>query len=117
MLTEKWNSIQVCLDLVDVMLTYLLELATLFLHLKQLLLSKNISENKLFPFLQCSVFPFSPYLSVRISWSSFPSLDTALLSSGMEMKHFVALCQRAADWTLAWMVQQMFADYFIYLFI
>lgn len=69
------------------------------------------------PFLQFSVLSFSPFLIVVISQSSFPSFNTALLSSGMEMRHFVAPCQRATDWTLAWMVQQMFADCLIYLFI
>lgn len=67
------------------------------------------------PFLQFSVLSFSPFLIVVISQSSFPSFNTALLSSGMEMRHFVAACQRATDWTLAWMVQQMFADCLIYL--
>lgn len=69
------------------------------------------------PFLQFSVLSFSPFLIVVISQSSFPSFNTALLSSGMEMRHFVAPCQRATDWTLAWMVQQMFADCLIHLFI
>lgn len=67
------------------------------------------------PSPQFSVFPFSPFLIVVISQSSFPSFDTAFLSSGMEMRCSVAPCQRAADWTLAWMVRQMFADCFIYL--
>lgn len=68
--------------------------------------------------------------SLPASFSSFPLLQTSLLlflsvlatwhcsagrfrgqASGMEMRCTVALCQRAADWTLAWMVQQMFANF------
>lgn len=33
-------------------------------------------------------------------------------ASGMEMRCTVAPCQGVADWTLAWMVQQMFAVFF-----
>lgn len=32
----------------------------------------------------------------------------------MEMRSPVAQCQRAADWTLAWMVEQMFAFFFFF---
>lgn len=64
-----------------------------------------------------SFFPFHfPPISLP---SLFPPHDTAVLAglwwgfrNGNEMHGMVALCQRAADWTLAWMVQQMFADFF-----
>lgn len=69
--------------------------------------------------------PFSPVPSLfsLLIFTNFPPLpslvsqrDTAVLALGMEMRCLVALCQGAADWTLAWMVQQMFADFFFFLF-
>lgn len=71
--------------------------------------------------------PVSVFFSHTNKDTSFPSLlsffslslpsrvpphDAAMPASGVEMRCAVALCQRAADWTLASTVQQMFADFF-----
>lgn len=68
---------------------------------------KHFSSRHSLPLCFSSPPNFTPFPSL------LPPHDTAMLASGMEMRCTVALCQRAADWTLAWMVQQMFADFFI----
>lgn len=108
---EQHNSI-FYLDLDDALLTHSCVRVTIFFKLNTQAFSFCRYNNTpfppspaLFPFPLPSNFTHSPFL--------VPPHDTAVLASGMEMRCLVALCQRGADWTLAWMVQQMFADFFI----
>lgn len=114
--TRNRNSV-FSFDLDDALLTHLcVQVAFLFF----LLQSECSSMTQIKPHHLSTHPTFFPFHFPPISLPSlFPPHDTAVLAglwwgfrNGNEMHGMVALCQRAADWTLAWMVQQMFADFF-----